>query len=125
MATSISYSKFTVINQKRGINIETRKVQQTGGSTYIISLPKQWAEKMGIKTGVRVSLQAQPDGKLLIDPILEGRAIKTKRIDVSGCGVKSLERDIISAYLYGYDRIECTQDVSYCRVHAKGCSKSP
>ncbi len=61
---------------------------------------------MGIKTGVRVSLQAQPDGKLLIDPILEGREIKTKRIDVTGCEVNALERDIIAAYLYGYDRIE-------------------
>lgn len=61
---------------------------------------------MGIKTGVRVSLQAQPDGKLLIDPILEGRTIKTKRINVTGCEVEALERDIISAYLYGYDRIE-------------------
>lgn len=98
--------EFTNINQKRGINIETRKVQQTGGSTYIISLPKQWAEKVGIKTGVRVSLQAQLDEKLLIDPILEGRAIKTKRIDVTGCEIKALERDIIAAYLYGYDRIE-------------------
>ncbi|MGB9939487.1 PhoU domain-containing protein [Methanosarcina sp.] len=86
--------------------METRKVQQTGGSTYIISLPKQWAEKVGIKTGMRVSLQAQPDGKLLINPILEGRAVKTKKIDVTGCGVKALERDIIAAYLHGYDRIE-------------------
>ena len=94
------------INQKRGIDIETRKVQQTGGSTYIISLPKQWAEKVGIKTGARVSLQTQPDGKLLIDPVLEGREIKTKRIDVTGCEVNALERDIIAAYLYGYDRIE-------------------
>ena len=98
--------EFTNINQKWGINIETRKVQQTGGSTYIISLHKQWAEKVGIKTGVRVSLQAQPDGKLLIDHILEGRAIKTKRIDVTGCEIKALERDIIAAYLYGYYRIE-------------------
>lgn len=94
------------INQKRGINIETRKVQQTGGSTYIVSLPKQWAEKVGIETGMRVSLQAQPDGKLLIDPILEERAIKTKRIDVTDREVKALERDIVAAYLYGYDRIE-------------------
>lgn len=61
---------------------------------------------MGIKTGVRVSLQTQPDGKLLIDPILEGREIKTKRIDVTGCEVNALERNIIAAYLYGYDRIE-------------------
>ncbi|MCC4770032.1 AbrB/MazE/SpoVT family DNA-binding domain-containing protein [Methanosarcina sp. DH2] len=88
--------------------METRKVQQTGGSTYIISLPKQWAEKVGIKTGTRVSIQAQPDGKLLIDPILEGRTIKTKRIDVAGYEAKALERDIIAAYLYGYDRMEFT-----------------
>ncbi|MDD3247385.1 MAG: phosphate uptake regulator PhoU [Methanosarcina sp.] len=86
--------------------METRKVQQTGGSTYIISLPKQWAEKVGIKTGMRVSIQAQPDGKLLIDPILEGRTIKTKKIDVTGYEAKALERDIIAAYLYGYDRME-------------------
>lgn len=63
---------------------------------------------MGIETGTRVSMQAQPDGKLLIDPILEGRTIKTKRIDVTGYEAKALERDIIAAYLYGYDRIEFT-----------------
>ncbi len=61
---------------------------------------------MGIETGMRVSLQARPDGKLLIDPILEEREIKTKRIDVTDREVKALERDIIAAYLYGYDRIE-------------------
>lgn len=55
---------------------------------------------------MRVSLEAQPDGKLLINPILEGRAVKTKKINVTGCEVKALERDIIAAYLYGYDRIE-------------------
>jgi phosphate uptake regulator len=42
----------------------------------------------------------------LINPILEGREIKTKRIDVTGCEVNALERDMIAAYLYGYDRIE-------------------
>jgi phosphate uptake regulator len=63
---------------------------------------------VGIETGTRVSIQTQPDGKLLIDPILEGRIIKTKRIDVTGYEAKALERDIIAAYLYGYDRIEFT-----------------
>jgi phosphate uptake regulator len=65
---------------------------------------------VGIETGMRVSLQAQPDGKLLIDPILEEREIKTKRIDVTGCEVKALERDIIAAYLHGYDRIELSSE---------------
>lgn len=55
---------------------------------------------------MRVSIQTQPDGKLVIDPILEGRTIKTKKIDVTGCEGQALERDIIAAYIYGYDRIE-------------------
>ncbi len=55
---------------------------------------------------MRVSIQTQPDGKLVIDPILEGRTIKSKRIDVTGCEGQALERDIIAAYIYGYDRIE-------------------
>ncbi|AKB74224.1 hypothetical protein MSLAZ_0963 [Methanosarcina lacustris Z-7289] len=55
---------------------------------------------------MRVSIQAQPDGKLLIDPILEGHTIKTKKIDVTGYEAKALERNIIAAYLYGYDRME-------------------
>jgi phosphate uptake regulator len=65
---------------------------------------------VGIETGMRVSIQAQPDGKLLIDPILEKRVIKTKRIDVTGCEVKALERDIIAAYLHGYDRIQLSSE---------------
>jgi phosphate uptake regulator len=66
---------------------------------------------VGIKTGMRVSLQTQPDGKLLIDPILEEQEIKiTKRIDVTGCEVKALERDIIAAYLHGYGRIKFSSE---------------
>lgn len=60
---------------------------------------------------MRVSIQAQPDGKLLIDPILEGHTIKTKKIDVTGYEAKALERDIIAAYLYGYDRMEFSSKI--------------
>lgn len=59
---------------------------------------------------MRVSLQAQPDGKLLVNPFLEGRAIKIKKIDVTGCEINTLERDIIAAYLQGYDKIELYSD---------------
>lgn len=81
---------------------------------------------MGIETGTRVSIQAQPDGKLLIDPILEGHTIKTKRINVTGYKAKALERDIIAAYLYGYDRIEFTSKrilSEHKQVIRKACYK--
>jgi len=89
-----------------GITIETRKVQQTGGSTYIISLPKQWADKVGIKVGSRVSLQPQPGGTLVIDPVTEVPPLRKKQIDVSDSKGDALTRDMIAAYLAGYDIIE-------------------
>ena len=35
---------------------ETRKIQFTGKSTYIISLPKQWITDLGLKQGDQVSV---------------------------------------------------------------------
>ena len=32
-------------------NQETRKIQYTGGSSYIVSLPKKWVQDLGIKQG--------------------------------------------------------------------------
>ncbi|MDN5308744.1 MAG: hypothetical protein PWP14_138 [Methanolobus sp.] len=94
----------------RGIIIETRKVQQTGGSTYIISLPKTWADKVGIKTGSRLSLYPQPDGKLIIDPVHDAPPVKKCQIDVTGRMGDILKRDIIAAYLVGSDIIEIKAD---------------
>ncbi|MCL2863559.1 MAG: AbrB/MazE/SpoVT family DNA-binding domain-containing protein [Methanimicrococcus sp.] len=88
--------------------METRKVQQTGGSTYIISLPKQWAEKVGIAPGVRVGVQPQPNGKLLISPAADSKPLRRKSIDITNLSGDALERAFIATYLAGYDIIELT-----------------
>ncbi|MGM0771052.1 MAG: PhoU domain-containing protein [Halobacteriota archaeon] len=89
------------------INIETRKIQQTGGSTYIVSLPKKWAERSGITTGSQVTLQPQQDGTLSI--AAEGHKQNPKKknvIDVNGCLGDELVRLLIAAYISGSDMIE-------------------
>jgi Phosphate uptake regulator len=88
--------------------METRKVQQTGGSTYIISLPKPWAEKVGIGPGSRVGVQPQPNGKLLISPEIDSKPLRKKTIDIGTVNGSSLERAFIATYLAGYDIIEFT-----------------
>jgi hypothetical protein len=35
----------------REMSEELRKIQLTGGSTYIISLPKTWIDRMGLGKG--------------------------------------------------------------------------
>ena len=48
------------------MNPETRKVQVTGGSTYIISLPKSWAESSKIQKGDSLTLWPRDDGHLIV-----------------------------------------------------------
>nr|WP_082087351.1 phosphate uptake regulator PhoU [Methanococcoides methylutens] len=87
--------------------METRKIQQTGGSTYIVSLPKRWAERAGITTGSQVTLQPQQDGTLNIAAEGTSRTQKKKNIiDVNGCVGDDLVRLLIAAYISGSDMIE-------------------
>ncbi|MFN4045999.1 MAG: AbrB/MazE/SpoVT family DNA-binding domain-containing protein [Acidilobaceae archaeon] len=38
-----------------------RRVQLTGKTTYIISLPKEWARSIGLTKGSRVFVEVLPD----------------------------------------------------------------
>ena len=86
-------------------NMDLRKVQRTGGSTYIISLPKSWATSTGIEEGSSVQVIPQPDGTLIIDPVPGQKARSEKTIDVNKDFGDVLERKLIAAYLGGHERI--------------------
>ena len=47
---------------------ETRKLQITGGSTYIVSLPKKWVTEMALEKGSSLTLVRKPNGTLRITP---------------------------------------------------------
>ena len=87
--------------------MEKRRVQITGGSTYIVSLPKKWAEEVSLKRGDYVLLIPQPDLSLLLVP----DRVTTKRgenREITLSPVRDPEacvRNIIGAYLMGYDVI--------------------
>jgi len=89
-------------------NIDTRRVQQTGGSSYIISLPKEWIEKHGIEAKDTIGILSQPDGNLLITPYINSQEyIKEKIFDVDDINnVTYLFRLLIGAYVMGYTVIK-------------------
>src|SRR3989304_495516 len=47
---------------------ETRKLQITGGSTYILSLPKPWVTQNQLKKGSALLVREEDDGSLSIAP---------------------------------------------------------
>jgi len=85
-------------------NIETRKVQQTGGSSFIVSLPKEWIETHRIQPKDSIGILTQPDGTLLITPYSSSQEImKEKQIDVDEIQDSHfLFRLLIGAYIMGY-----------------------
>jgi len=47
---------------------DMRRVQLTGGATFIVSLPKDWVNEVGLRQGDLLSVSPQPDGSLSILP---------------------------------------------------------
>ena len=83
--------------------MEVRRLQKTGGSTFFISLPKQWIKNMGLKQGDPIAIYVVKDGRLILDPRYgEHEQPKTAVIDIE----QDFSREIIAKYLYGYDVIE-------------------
>ena len=84
-----------------------RKVQVTGGASYIISLPKDWARAQKIKKNDPIGVLVQPDGTLLISPKISGEKMRKERtFDVSqGMDPVYLFRLLIATYIAGYSVI--------------------
>ena len=87
--------------------METRKVQQTGGSSFIISLPKEWIRKHGVEKNDLLGILTQPDGNLLITPKIESKSIlNRKKIDIDDIEDSNfLFRLLIGAYIMGYSEV--------------------
>jgi len=95
------------ITMKRGEDI--RRVQLTGKSTFIISLPRRWADEVGIKKGEPITIIEQNDKSLLLLPkeVKNPPRVTKKRIEIaSRTSVGSIIRKIISLYLVGYNTIK-------------------
>jgi phosphate uptake regulator len=85
--------------------METRKVQRTGKSTFIVSLPKSWATKNGIQAGSIVYITQSENGDLMLSIDRSEKEIKTK-LDIGDRAGEQLKRDVIGCYLGGYRNIE-------------------
>jgi phosphate uptake regulator len=92
---------------------ETRKVQFTGGSTYIVSLPKRWISQNQIEKGSFIKLRIEEGGSLTIAPM---SSVVQKRLDEATIALspndnsEKIMRKIVSAYLSGYNAIHIKAD---------------
>ncbi len=88
--------------------MEGRKLQLTGGSTYVVSLPKRWVVDAGLKAGDTVFLETAPDGSVTVRPQpAEKASARRKVFEEKGNEVRDhLLRKLIGAYISGFGLIE-------------------
>ncbi|MGC9071140.1 MAG: PhoU domain-containing protein [Acidilobus sp.] len=86
-----------------------RRVQMTGGSTFIISIPKEWAKALNIEKGSEVTLELSKEGWIKVTSMRGGRRREQRSIEISlrdGLSDAAMSMQIIAAYLAGYDTIK-------------------
>ncbi|MFP3871456.1 MAG: PhoU domain-containing protein [Candidatus Natronoplasma sp.] len=85
---------------------ESRKVQITGGSTYIVSLPKEWVKQKEIEAGDSLILTPRKDGSIVVSPEREyEKKDHVKELDISDTDEDSLIRELIGIYMAGHSKI--------------------
>lgn len=104
-------------------NMETRKVQLSGGTTYTVSLPKSWAEEHGITAGSTLSLFPNQDGSLMIEPSL-GRSSTTMSatLNIATDSKRAIQQRIEALHAVGFDEgtlVDKTGHTAECRAHVE------
>ncbi|MDD2440074.1 MAG: phosphate uptake regulator PhoU [Methanosarcinaceae archaeon] len=90
---------------------DKRKVQFTGNSTYIVSLPIKWVRDIGLSAGDTLTLSPMPNKTLLVASSAASREHSLLKTTIEYVHSESAEnnlRILISHYLVGYDVIRLT-----------------
>lgn len=87
---------------------ETRKLQYTGGSSYIVSLPKKWIQDLGLKQGDHVVILRQGNSVLQIAPASKRMTREQKEATIEVTKENNpyfIARKLIALYFLGFNVI--------------------
>jgi len=94
--------------------METRKIQQVGGGTYTVSLPKEWATAAGIEPGAVVNLHTHIDGTLVIQTSPESdESTRPLALSVDAADPDCLAQTLRTAYAAGFDTVELSAEKGF------------
>jgi phosphate uptake regulator len=89
-------------------NNEIRKIQFTGRSTYILSLPKRWMSEMRLKAGDPVTIVREANNYLSIIPsVIRSSSTVDEAVStvLNTETSNTIKRKVVSMYLAGYNII--------------------
>ena len=87
--------------------MEIRKIQVTGGSTHVVSLPKKWIDRNGLKRSDTLAIHEETDGSLLLIPHSQGKEPpRSLTVQVpEDASMDDIARRLVGAYVVGADEV--------------------
>ena len=86
--------------------METRKLQEVGGGTFTVSIPKGWATTQGLEEGMDLRLYTHHDGSLLVrSSDADGGCLDEVTVDIDVDGPAAVRRTIRTAHAAGFETI--------------------
>lgn len=86
--------------------MEQRKVQQVGGSTYTVSLPKAWAEQVGVTAGSVVNIDVHGEEQLVVEPVPSTTGVSSRlSLTVDETSSDRLVQTVQAAYAAGAEEL--------------------
>jgi phosphate uptake regulator len=84
--------------------METRKIQFTGKSTYLVSLPKSWVTARKLQAGDLIYISENADGTLNLSSRGHKRDPKVVvTLEIDNLTPAMIERRVIAQYIQGFD----------------------
>lgn len=100
--------------------MEQRKVQEVGGGTYTVSIPKAWAERTGIAAGDTVNIDAYGDNQLVIEPTPPNDDVPTRiQLHVGNETPSGLTRTVRAAYAAGCQELVLVASEGFSRAQCR------
>ncbi len=86
--------------------MEIRKIQKTGGSTLVVSLPKAWCQNFDLKVGSKVMLNYSEKGGIMMEPFDRTQTSSGAIVDIKkNSDMENELRMLISKYIQGVKKI--------------------
>jgi phosphate uptake regulator len=96
--------------------MDTRKVQEMGHGTVLVSLPKKWAKNNGIVGGATIAVEEISPSRILVHPIESGgNRPKEVTIEYPRESLAYVLNEITGAYLLGYEIIRISGNETITR----------
>lgn len=100
--------------------METRKIQEVGGGTFTVSLPKEWTTDHGFEAGMELRLYTHRDGSILLrSSDADVACLEESVVEIDGSDTEAAARAVRAAHMVGFEMITLRRTGTFTEAERK------